>query len=98
MSNKLEEARKIINEVDAEMAELFQKRMKAAEMVYEYKKEYGYIIKQIIEDFNSGFKFREKQAGIRLQELLNRRYSKPYTERILDVIQSNINNVYKFNI
>ncbi len=41
MSNKLEEARKIINEVDSEMAELFQKRMKAAEMVYEYKKEYG---------------------------------------------------------
>ncbi len=41
MSNKLEEARKIINEVDTKMAELFQKRMKAAEMVYEYKKEYG---------------------------------------------------------
>ncbi len=41
MSNKLEEARKIINEVDSKMAELFQKRMKAAEMVYEYKKEYG---------------------------------------------------------
>ena len=41
MSNKLEEARKIINEVDAEMAELFVKRMRAAEMVYEYKKEYG---------------------------------------------------------
>ena len=41
MTNKLEEARKIINEVDFKMAELFQKRMKAAEMVYEYKKEYG---------------------------------------------------------
>ena len=41
MSNKLEEARRIINEVDAEMAELFVKRMKAAEMVYEHKKEYG---------------------------------------------------------
>lgn len=63
----------------------------------DYKKEYGYIIKQIIEDFNSGFKFREKQGRIRLQELLNRRYSKPYTERILDVINSNINNVYNIN-
>ena len=41
MSNKLEEARKIINEVDAQMAELFVKRMRAAEMVYEYKKELG---------------------------------------------------------
>ena len=41
MTNKLEEARKIINEVDAQMAELFVKRMRCAEMVYEYKKEYG---------------------------------------------------------
>ena len=41
MSNKLEEARKIINQVDAQMAQLFIKRMEAAEMVYEYKKEYG---------------------------------------------------------
>ena len=35
MSNKLEEARKIINEVDSQMAELFVKRMRAAEMVFE---------------------------------------------------------------
>ena len=41
MANKLEEARKIINEVDAEMAALFVKRMRAAEMVCEYKMEYG---------------------------------------------------------
>ena len=41
MSNKLEEARKIINEVDSQMAELFVKRMRAAEMVYEHKKEFG---------------------------------------------------------
>ena len=41
MSNKLEQARKIINEVDAQMAALFVKRMRAAEMVYEHKKEYG---------------------------------------------------------
>ena len=41
MANKLEEARKIINEVDSQMAELFRKRMKAAEMVFEHKKEYG---------------------------------------------------------
>jgi chorismate mutase/prephenate dehydratase len=41
MSNKLEEARKIINEVDEQMAELFVKRMRAAELVCEHKMEYG---------------------------------------------------------
>ena len=41
MANKLEEARKIINEVDSEMAKLFVKRMRAAERVFEYKKEFG---------------------------------------------------------
>ena len=40
MVNKLEEARKIINEVDLKMAELFVQRMKAVEMVYEHKKEF----------------------------------------------------------
>lgn len=37
----LDEARKIINEVDSKMAELFCERMRAAEMVAEYKKEHG---------------------------------------------------------
>ncbi len=41
MANKLEQAREIINKVDAEMAELFVKRMRAAELVYEHKKEFG---------------------------------------------------------
>ena len=41
MSNKLDVARRIINEVDSQMAELFVKRMRAAETVYEYKKELG---------------------------------------------------------
>ncbi len=41
MTNKLDEARKIINEVDAQMAELFVRRMRAAEMVCEHKMEYG---------------------------------------------------------
>ena len=41
MANKLEQAREIINQVDAEMAELFVKRMRAAELVYEPKKEFG---------------------------------------------------------
>ena len=37
----LQEARKIINEVDAQMAELFVRRMQAAEMVAEYKQAHG---------------------------------------------------------
>ena len=41
MSNKLDEARKIINEVDSKMAQLFEQRMRAAELVYEHKKEFG---------------------------------------------------------
>ena len=41
MKSKLDKAREIINEVDKEMADLFVKRMRAAEMVAEYKKERG---------------------------------------------------------
>ena len=37
----LEEARAIIDEVDAKMAELFVKRMRAAEQIYQYKKDLG---------------------------------------------------------
>lgn len=37
----LQEARRMINEVDARMADLFVQRMKAAEMVAEYKKTHG---------------------------------------------------------
>ena len=41
MENKLTKARKIINEIDKKMAELFTERMKAAELVAEHKKEHG---------------------------------------------------------
>ena len=41
MKNKLEEARQTINDIDSRMAELFVQRMKAAETVYEHKKELG---------------------------------------------------------
>jgi len=41
MENKLDQARKIINEVDAKMAELFVQRMRAAELVFEHKKAFG---------------------------------------------------------
>ena len=41
MSDKLEEARNAINEIDAKMAELFVKRMRAAEVISAYKAERG---------------------------------------------------------
>ena len=41
MSSKLEEARKVINEVDEQMADLFIKRMQAVKLIYEHKKELG---------------------------------------------------------
>lgn len=41
MSDRLNEAREIINRVDSQMAELFAERMRAAEIVFEYKKEFG---------------------------------------------------------
>lgn len=41
MASKLEEARAIINEVDAEMAALFVRRMRAAELVAAHKREHG---------------------------------------------------------
>ena len=37
--NNLQNARRTIEKIDAEMAELFEKRMKAAETVAEFKKE-----------------------------------------------------------
>lgn len=43
-NSSLDKARKIINEVDRQMAELFVKRMQAAKMVAEYKKERGLAI------------------------------------------------------
>ena len=42
--NELEQARKIINEADKEMAALFEKRMYASELVAKYKKEHGLSI------------------------------------------------------
>ena len=51
MANKLEQARKIINEVDSKMAELFVQRMDAVKTVFEYKKEFGLpILDQSRED------------------------------------------------
>ena len=41
MSNRLDEARRTINQVDAKMAELFVERMEAAAIIADYKREHG---------------------------------------------------------
>ncbi|MBQ2315988.1 MAG: chorismate mutase, partial [Clostridia bacterium] len=41
--NELSAAREIINETDAKIAELFEKRMDAAGLVAKYKREHGMI-------------------------------------------------------
>ena len=71
MANKLEEARKIINEVDSQMADLFVKRMRAAEMVFEYKKEFGLpILDQKREDA-----VVEKNSALIEDEILKEYYN-----------------------
>ncbi len=44
MMNELEKARKVINEVDGEMASLFEKRMQASLQIAKYKREHGLSI------------------------------------------------------
>ena len=41
MKDCLQQAREVINEVDAQMAELFEKRMTAVQQVLAYKKEHN---------------------------------------------------------
>ena len=80
MSNKLDKARQIINEVDAQMAELFQKRMRAAEMVYEHKKEFGLpILDQKRED-----EIIEKNSALVEDEVLKGYYI-DYLKHIMKV-------------
>ena len=80
MSNKLEEARKIINEVDAEMAELFIKRMRAAELVAEHKMEFGLpILDQKREDA-----VIEKNSALVEDEVLKGYYI-DYLKHLMDV-------------
>lgn len=74
--SKLEEARKIINEVDREMAALFEKRMAACELVAEYKKENGLSI------LDSD---REKQVIAKNSELVS---NPVYREYYVDFIKN----------
>ncbi len=88
MENKLEKARKIINEVDAKMAELFIERMKAAELVYEHKKEFGLPIldkerEEAVIEKNASFIEDEALKGYYMDYLKNlMEISKSYQYRM----------------
>lgn len=66
---ELEKARQIINETDEKMAELFEKRMAAAEMVADYKRQNGLRI----DDFS-----REAELIKRNTELIKNESYKPF--------------------
>ena len=83
MANKLEEARKIINEVDSKMAELFVQRMRAAEMVFAYKKEYGLpILDQKREDV-----IIEKNATL-VEDKVIKEYYIDYLKNLMSISRS----------
>lgn len=88
--NALDEARTIINSCDKEMAALFEKRMKAAAMVANYKKAHGlpvYDAKREAEVISRN-SLRIEDPGVRsyyvkfLQETMD--LSKSYQHRILE--------------
>lgn len=74
MADRLDEARKIINETDRELVRLFEQRMNAVRDIAEYKKEYGLDIYDCE---------REKSlVKANLSELENKELS-PYCEKFL---------------
>ncbi len=77
--NKLDDARSIINSVDEKMAELFCKRMKATELVAEYKRENGLPI------LDSA---REEAIIIKNSKLLKeQKYAEYYVNFLQDVMK-----------
>lgn len=88
--NELEQARKIINEVDKEMASLFEKRMEAAQLVAKYKKERGLSIldatreKEIIKNNSKYIQDNEiKEYYVKFLEY-NMALSRNYQSRLND--------------
>lgn len=77
--NKLEQARKIINEVDSEMAKLFEKRMDAVKAVIEYK------LENSMEIYDAS---REEEVIERnLKNIQNEEYKDYYREYIINMMK-----------
>ena len=87
---ELENARKLINEADEEMARLFQQRMDAVRMVAEYKKSHGLPVddiarEQLIISRNSAYISDEEYRSYYVNFLRNTiELSKQYQHRLLD--------------
>ena len=88
MSNKLEEARKIINETDKEMARLFVGRMKAVEKIFEYKKEQGLPILD---------KKREEELILKNSELIEDKLLKEYYIQYLNGLMT-VSKNYQYRL
>ena len=71
--NNLQNARRSIEKIDAEMAELFEKRMKAAEVVAEFKRENALPIED---------KKREAELTAKNSEFVSFEYQ-PYYESFI---------------
>ena len=76
----LNQARAIINEVDAEMAKLFVRRMRAVEMVAEYKKNNGM---PILDEAREG-KLIEQNSRLIEDDTL-REYYVPFLRRNMEL-------------
>lgn len=89
-SKKFEEARKIISETDKEIAKLFEKRMKAAVDVAEYKKQNGVPIEDLVREnhlieTNSTFIDDDEIRSYYVSFLKNTmKLSKDYQHKIID--------------
>lgn len=77
---KLEDARRLINEIDAEMARLFEKRMRAVEDVIQYKME---------NDLPIFDEQREKEVLInnvnRIEDVQLRPYYESYLKMMMEI-------------
>ncbi len=103
--SELEKAREIINEVDRQMAELFEKRMYASELVAKYKKEHGLSIldatreNEVVRRNSEMIKnsvYREYYAGF-IKEMM--RISRSYQSRLNDgqrVAYSGVEGAYAY--
>ena len=89
--NKLEQARMIINEVDNEMAALWEKRLQAVKMVVEYKMEHQLPIfdgareKEVIERNSSLIQDEELKSyyveTLQMMMEISKKYQKEIMER-----------------
>ena len=99
MTHDLAWARREIGEIDAQMAQLFVSRMRAAEVVAEYKKTHGMPVLDVLQEekvlrrnleFVSDLRLRGYYTSF-LQEIL--RLSKQYQYRLMEGLRVSYNGV-----